>query len=149
MSLTKDWHPTETTTHQDHVIAHVLGATVLGYFVFDEALYLLLDIGFIWTIFLDGQMTLLPHPVAVSELDVDQQGRDEIKADIDLLLAGDVGLEKLSRMKPPTLTSQIKQIKDVKLFAQGDDRRLLLECEEANLAIETSLSTAEIHVYEC
>lgn len=149
MSPTKDWHPTETTTHQDHVIAHVLGATVLGYFVFDEALYLLLDIGFVWIMFLDGQMTLLPHPVAISELDIDQQERDAIKADIDLLLAGDAALEKLSRMKPPTLTSQIDQIKDVKVFAQGDDRRLLLECEEANLAIETSPSTAEFNVYEC
>jgi hypothetical protein len=148
MSLTKDWHPTETTTHQDHVIAHVLGATVLGYFVFDEALYLLLDIGFIWTIFLDGQMTLLPHPVAIGELDVDQQGRDEIKADIDLLLGDDVALEKLSRMKLLSPNSH-NQIKDVKLFAQGDDRRLLLEGEEANLAIETSPLTAEINVYEC
>ncbi|MDQ5845133.1 MAG: hypothetical protein M3539_07535 [Acidobacteriota bacterium] len=151
MSHTKDWQPTETTTHQDHVIAHVLDATVPGYFVFDEALYILLDIGFIWTIFLDGQMTLLPHPVAISELDIDQQGRDEIKADIDLLLGDDAPLEKLSRMKLPSLNfrSQINQIKDVKFFAQGDDRRLLLECEEANLAIETSVATAEFNVYEC
>jgi hypothetical protein len=147
MSLTNDWHPTETTTHQDHVIAHVLGATVLGYFVFDEALYLLLDIGFVWTVFLDGQMTLLPHPVAISELDIDQQRRDEIEADVDLLLAGDVAVEKLSRMKLPTPTSH-NQIKDVTFFAQGDDRRLLLECEEVNLAIDTSLSSAEFNVYE-
>jgi hypothetical protein len=147
MSLTKDWHPTETTTHQDHVIAHVLGATVLGYFVFDEALYLLLDIGFIWTIFLDGQMTLLPHPVAVSELDIDQQGRDEIKADVDLLLGDDESVETLSRIKLPRLNSH-NPIKDVSFFAQGDDRRLLLECEEANLAIETSLATAEFNVNE-
>ena len=45
------WTPRDTTTNQDHVIAHVLGATFLGYFVFEEALYVLLDIGFIWTIF--------------------------------------------------------------------------------------------------
>lgn len=150
MSLNKDWHPTETNTHQDHVIAHVLGATVLGYFVFDEALYLLLDIGFIWTIFLDGEMTLLPHPVAVNELDVDQKQRDEIKADIDLLIGDDGSSEKLSRINlPPDSHIKIYQIKDVRFFAQGDNRRLLLEGEAANLAIETSLSTAEINVYEC
>ena len=34
------WSEKDTTTHQDHVIAHVLGATVLGYFILDEALYL-------------------------------------------------------------------------------------------------------------
>lgn len=151
MSPTKNWHPTETTTHQDHVIAHVLGATVRGYFVFDEALYLLLDIGFIWTIFLDGQMTLLPHPVAVSELDIDEQERAEIKAEVDILLGDDVSVERLSRMSLPSLNphNPINQIKDVRFFAEGDNRRLLLEGEEANLAIETSLSTAEINVYEC
>ncbi len=37
------WQPNDTTTHQDHVIAHVIGATVLGYFVFEEALYILLE----------------------------------------------------------------------------------------------------------
>ena len=43
--MTDNWMPAETTTHQDHVIAHVMGATVLGYFVIDEVLYILLDIG--------------------------------------------------------------------------------------------------------
>lgn len=63
--MTNTWTPRDTTTHQDHIIAHIVGATVLGYFVFEEALYVLLDIGFVWTIFLDGEMTLLPHPVAI------------------------------------------------------------------------------------
>ena len=67
-----DWSPQETTTHQDHVIAHVLGATVLGWLIAGEAAHLLLDIGFLWTIYLDGEMNLLPQGVAISELDADE-----------------------------------------------------------------------------
>src|SRR3984893_19134266 len=67
-----DWTEHETTKHQDHVIAHVLGATVLGWFIAGEAAHLLLDIGFLWTIYLDGEMNLLPQGVAISELDADE-----------------------------------------------------------------------------
>jgi len=81
-----EWSEKDTTTHQDHVIAHVLGATVLGYFIHDEALYVLLDIGFIWMIYVDGEMGLLPHPVAVGELDAGEEKRSEIQSDIELLL---------------------------------------------------------------
>ena len=138
-----NWTPKDTTTHQDHVIAHVLGATFLGYFVFEEALYVLLDIGFIWTIFLDGEMGLLPHPVAVSELEIDAEVQEQIKSDIDILL-GDGATERLLRFHFPPLPCQIK---DVSFFAGGALRRLLIAGEEANLTIETSLETAEIQVY--
>jgi hypothetical protein len=137
------WEPNETTTHQDHVIAHVLGATFLGYFVFDEALYILLDIGFIWTIFVDGEMGLLPHPVAVSELEIDDLAKAQIKADIDLLLGNDPSAGQLLRLKPTPVQCQIK---DVSFFAAGEQRRLLITGEEANLAIETSVATGEVVV---
>lgn len=148
--MTNAWTPKDATTHQDHVIAHVLGATVLGYFVFDETLHILLDMGFVWTIFLDGEMTLLPHPVAVSQLEIDPKIREEIKADIDLLLGDNQSVERLSRIKPPPLNCLNKdcQIKQVSFFAQEERRRLILEGEETSLAIETSLATAEIQVYE-
>jgi hypothetical protein len=138
-----NWTPKETTTHQDHVIAHVLGATFLGYFVFEEALYVLLDIGFIWTIFLDGEMGLLPHPVAVSELEIDAAAKEQIKSDIDTLLS-DGATESLLRIQLPPLPCQIK---DISFFAGGARRRLLIAGEEANLTIETSLETAEVQVY--
>jgi len=138
-----NWTPQDTTTHQDHVIAHVLGATLLGYFVFDEALYVLLDIGFIWTIFLDGEMGLLPHPVALSELEIDREAKEQIKSDIDLLLS-DREVEGLLRFHLPP---QPCQIKDVSFAADGARRRLLIAGEEANLIIETSLETAEVQVY--
>lgn len=139
------WHSRETTTHQDHVIAHVMGATALGHFVWDEALYVLLDIGFVWMIFLDCEMGLLPHPVAVSELEIADSVREKIKADIDLLLSDSASHEGILQLVRPLVDCQIN---DVSFFEQGDQRRLVIASEEANLAIETSLTTAEIHVHE-
>jgi len=141
--VTDIWEPNETTTHQDHVIAHVIGATVLGYLVFDEALYILLDIGFVWTIFLDGEMTLLPHPVAIKEIEIDERIREEIKADITLLLGDNPAAEKLLRMKAPSVECQIEE---VSFFERSGQRRILLKGEEGNLAMETSLATREIHI---
>lgn len=143
--MTDLWEPNETTTHQDHVIAHVIGASVLGYFVFDEVLYILLDIGFLWAIFLDGQMTLLPHPIAVSELDIDEQLREGLKTDIGVLLSDDPAPHQLLRMKPSPVFCQLKE---VSFFKRGDQRRLTLTGEEWNLAIVTSLDTAEIKIHE-
>ena len=143
--MTDNWMPAETTTHQDHVIAHVVGATVLGYFVFDEVLYILLDIGFLWAIFLDGQMTLLPHPVAIKEIEMELQIREEIKADVALLLGDNPSAEKLLRMKEPPVHCQIEE---VSFFERDEQRRLLLKGEEGCLAIESSLATAEIHIHE-
>lgn len=139
--MTNNWTPRDTTTHQDHVIAHVVGATVLGYFVFEEALYVLLDIGFVWTIFLDGEMSLLPYPVAIKELELDEPSRQEINADTSLLLGDNPATENLLRLNAPLVDCRIE---DVSFFEWGEHRRLLLKGEVGNLAIETSLSTAEI-----
>jgi hypothetical protein len=141
------WAAKETTTHQDHVIAHVVGAAVLGYFVFDEALHILLDIGFVWTIFLDGEMNLLPHPVAIGELELDAEAARAIKADIDSLLGDNSGQHELLRMKSPSAEHRF-EIRGVDFFEQADQRRLLLDCGELELAIETSLTAAGINVYE-
>jgi len=42
--MSEDWAAKETNTHQTRVIAHVIGATVLGYFVFDETFHALLTL---------------------------------------------------------------------------------------------------------
>ena len=141
--MTNAWTLKDTTTHQDHVIAHVLGATFLGYFVFDEALYILLDIGFVWTILLDGEMGLLPHPVAISELEIDGRVKDEIKADIDLLLSHNDSVEGLLRLQAPPNHCQIKE---VGFSSSGERRRFVIAGEEESLAIETALATGEIKV---
>jgi hypothetical protein len=141
--MTTEWSEKDTTTHQDHVIAHVIGATVLGYFVHDEALYVLLDIGFTWMIYVDGEMGLLPHPVAVGELDAGEEKRSEIQADIELLLREGLRAEGLRQLTRAPVNCLIEEIT---FHARGDERRLLIAGEEESLAVDTSLSSGEITV---
>jgi hypothetical protein len=143
--MSGDWIPIDTSTHQDHVIAHILGATVLAFFEFDEAMHLLLDMGFIWTIYLDGEMGLLPHGLLVSELDMGRDEKQELLADIELLQRQEGAVTQLSRMIRPPVECLINE---VTFFAEEDRRRLLLLGEDGSLAIETSLTTAEIKIYE-
>jgi len=121
------WRPAETNTHQDHVIAHVIGASVLGSFVWDETAYLRLDIGFVWNIYLDGEMGLVPETLAMAEL------RAQIDQDF----------ETVTRLEPAPNPSPIQS---VEFFEDADGRRLVLICEEQNVVLETSFSSREIRV---
>lgn len=141
--MTTEWSAKDTTIHQDHVIAHVLGATMLGYFTHDEVLYVLLDIGFIWMIYLDGEMGLLPHPVAVGELDADEEKRSEIQADVELLLHEGIGVEGIRLLTPAPVNCLIEE---VTFHTRGDERRLLIAGEEESLTVDTLLSSGEIKV---
>lgn len=104
------------------MIAHVIGASVLSHFVWDETAYLLLDIGFIWNVYLDGEMGLLPEVVALAEMGVDENLRR---------------WETLSSPSP---------IQTVDLFASEDGRRLLINCEASSLTLETSFTTRDIKI---
>lgn len=115
------WTPLETNTHQDHVIAHVIGATPLGHFIWDETAFILLDIGFIWNIYLDLEMGLVPHSVAIAELEADEETKSELRAKVDLWLRNPIS----------------SPIESVEVFESGDERQLVLVCEEERLVIET------------
>jgi hypothetical protein len=116
------WSPAETNTHQDHVIAHVIGASAMSYFVWDETAYLLLDIGFIWNIYLDAEMGLVPETLALAELNLD---------------------ESLMRWRELSSPSPIQS---VDLFESEDGRRLIINCEDATVTLETSFTTREIQI---
>jgi hypothetical protein len=120
------WTAAETNTHQDHVIAHVVGATPLGHFVWDETAYLFLDIGFVWNIYLDMEMGLVPHSVAIKELEADDAKKSELRSYFDQLLQSG--------------NKDASPIESVELFEDGDMRRLVLNCERQTVVIETSLS---------
>jgi hypothetical protein len=109
------WTPADTNKHQDHVIAHVIGATPLEYFIHDETAYVLLDIGFIWNIYLDMEMGLVPERLALSELDIDA--------------------ELLQRTNV-----ECGPIESAESFEDREQRRLVLNCEQGQLIIETSLN---------
>ena len=116
------WTTAETNKHQDHVIAHVIGATPLEYFIHDETAYILLDIGFIWNIYLDVEMGLVPQRMAISELGVDAESLQ-------------------------TTDVECGPIESVELFEDGEERRLVLNCEQGLLVVETSLSHRWIRVH--
>jgi hypothetical protein len=139
-----DWNFAETNTHQDHVIAHVLGASVLGYFTWDETAYLLLDIGFIWNIYLDGEMGLVPQAQAVSELSADSALKDQVRHDVDAIT---MGVEK-GELEAVTVAGFSSPIQTVEFFARDDSRQLVLTCEEGTLVVETSLNDGEVKIYE-
>jgi len=79
------------------------------------------------------------------ELEVNEETRSEIRADIDNLLAHKLHAEKSATYDAASVESVIKE---VNFFASGDRRRLVVTGEAANLTIETSVETAEIRVYE-
>ena len=116
------WTAADTNKHQDHVIAHVIGATPLEYFIHDETAYVLLDIGFIWNIYLDMEMGLVPERLALSELDVDAELLQKTRVDYG-------------------------PIESVEVFEDGQERRLVLNCEQGAWVIETSLSHRWIRVH--
>lgn len=120
------WTPAQTNTHQDHVIAHVIGATPLGHFIWDETAYLLLDIGFVWNIYLDGEMGLVPQSLAINELEADDTKKSELRSYVDQWMQSG--------------NQEASPIESIELFESEDGRRLVVTCEEHELVIETSLS---------
>jgi hypothetical protein len=141
-----DLSPLPTTTHQDHVIKHVLGATVLGWFIAGEAAHLLLDMGFLWTIYLDGEMNLLPQGVAIPELDADELSvadKAGLSFDADLLLNEGREADALKHFIPAPVDCLIET---VEVLGANSMRRILIRGEQANLHVESSIEAGEITV---
>ena len=139
-----DWEIQETNTHQDHVIAHVIGATVLGYLTLDETACLLLDIGFMWIVYLDGEMGLVPQGMAIAELEVDEETKAQLRDEAQSLQTAAGANPPLKHM---TKAPDGCLIVEVSFYARAEERRLLVACEDANLAIETSLASGEIRLH--
>jgi hypothetical protein len=145
MTMT-DWTTSETTTHQDHVIAHVIGATVLGWVIAGEAAHLLLDIGFLWTIYLDGEMNLLPQGVAIPELDgndITSADKTELAFDAELLLIEGPDARDLKRFTAAPVECLVQ---GVEVSAANTERLLIIRGELANIEIQTSLESGQVAV---
>ena len=140
------WTEAETSTHQDHVIKHVLGATVLGWVIAGEAAHMLLDMGFLWTIYLDGEMNLLPQGVAIAELegdDVNSADRAALAFDADLLASEGRHATELKRFTPAPVECLIETV-DVQ--AQESRRRIVVRGESGTITVETSIEGGEVRV---
>lgn len=140
------WIELETSTHADHVIKHVIGATVLGWFVGGEATHLLLDIGFLWTIYIDGEMNLLPQGVAIAELDGDEitaADRTELAFDAQLLLAEGREAEGLKRFTSAPVECLIEA---VDFLGADSSRRFAIRGEIDDINIDAQPETGEINI---
>jgi len=140
------WTEIETSTHQDHVIKHVVGATVLGWLVAGEAAHFLLDIGFLWTIYLDGEMNLLPQGVAIAELegdDVSSADRTELTFDADLLMSEGRRATDLKRFVAAPVECLIQSV-DVQ--ASDAQRRIFVRGESGTITVETSPESGEVRI---
>ncbi|HEV2881721.1 MAG TPA: hypothetical protein VGX24_10625 [Pyrinomonadaceae bacterium] len=141
--MTGEWKTSETGTHQDHVIAHVIGATVLGYFAADDALHLSLDIGFIWTIYPDAEMGLVPQSLALKELNTGDEARARLFDDLQRLHDGDTDGETFALVTPAPAGCLVEE---VRLLAKDEMRRLEIQGETAALVVEASTLTGEMRV---
>lgn len=143
--MTAEWEPLETGTHQDHVIAHVVGATVVGYFKADDALHLSLDINFIWTIFADTEMGLLPQSLALKELNVSEAERAALFVELQQLHDEETEAAAFAHVSPAPRGCLIEE---VRLHAKDELRRLEIHGETAALVVYASPITGEMSIEE-
>ena len=132
------WTELETSTYQDHVIKHVLGATVLGWVTVADAAHFLLDVGLLWTIYVTAEMDLMAQAVAIQDLegqDVTQDDVATLAADADLLNSRGRGATGLTLFNASPVECTIKS---VELFGAGSQHRILIGGETADIEIETS-----------
>lgn len=141
--MSDEWRESETTTHQDHVVAHVLGATVVGYFAAEEALHLLLDIGFYWVIYLDAGMTLLLESLALRELQLNDEARTQLAEDSDALRRGDAQSLTIMRAVPAGC-----RVEAVEFYESDARRRLVVRGEASSLEVLADAETREFIVRE-
>jgi hypothetical protein len=138
-----EWPQAGVSRYQEHVVAHLLGATALGYFIMDDAAYVLLDIALIWTVYTSGEMALMPQAVVIADLEADETVKAELTADVDSLHGGET--ERLARMTP---MPEEFLITDVNVYAMGERRRVVLRAEDTVFTLEGSPETGEIHAKE-
>ena len=133
-----NWTELEISTYQHHVIEHVLGATVLGWVVIEDAMHLLLDVGLLWTIYINAEMSLMAQGVAIQDLESETVSRSEVaqlSSDAERLISEGRETTELARFAAAPVECTITS---VEVFASDDHRRILIAGESAGIKIETS-----------
>jgi hypothetical protein len=142
------WTELETSTYQHHVIQHVIGATVLGWFIAEDAVHFVLDVGLLWTVYVNGEMNLMALFVAIEDLESDELPKrviDELTSDAQTLI--DQGLE-VSGLKRFTAASVGCLVEEVSLFGADSQRRIVIHGEAGAIEIRMSTDDGLINVSE-
>ena len=142
------WTELETSTYQHHVIKHVIGATVLGWFIAEDAVHFVLDVGLLWTVYVNGEMNLMALFVAIEDLESDELPKsvvDELTSDAQALI--DQGREA-GGLKRFTAASVGCLVDEVNLFSADSQRRIVIHGETGTIEIRTSTDDGLINVSE-
>jgi hypothetical protein len=142
------WTELETSTYQHHVIQHVIGATVLGWFIAEDAVHFVLDVGLLWTVYVNGEMNLMALFVAIHDLESQELPKsviDELTTDAQTLI--DQGREA-SNLKRFTAASVKCLVEEVNLFGADAQRRIVIYGEAGTIEIRTDTDAGLINVSE-
>jgi hypothetical protein len=140
------WTELETSTYQGHVIKHVLGATVLGWVLIEDAMHVLLDVGLLWTIYVNGEMSLMAQGVAIQDLESETVSSSEvmqISSDAQRLISEGREATNLDRFVSAPVECTITS---VDVFASGAERRIVIVGENAEIKIETSIDQSSFAI---
>ena len=140
------WTELETSTYQDHVIKHVLGTTVLGWVVIGDALHVLLDVGLLWTIYINAEMSLMAQSVAIDDLESDELSHDEVlqlSSDAQLLISEGREASALQRFISAPVECTIIA---VEVYEADSKRRIVIAGETSDIEIETALGPTQFNI---
>lgn len=140
------WQSVETSTYQDHVIKHVLGATVLGWVVIEDAMHVLLDVGLLWTIYVNAEMSLMAQHVAIEDLESEELNHEEVlrlMADAQRLISEGREATELERFNGAPVECTIIA---VEVHASDSQRRIMVAGETADIEVETTLEPAQFDI---
>lgn len=142
------WTELETSTYQHHVIQHVIGATVLGWFIAEDAVHFVLDVGLLWTVYVNAEMNLMALFVAIDDLESDELPKsviDELTTDAQTLI--DQGREA-GGLKRFTAASVKCLVEEVNLFGADTQRQVVIHGEAGTIEIRMSTDDSLIKVSE-
>ena len=140
------WTVLETSTYQDHVIKHVLGATVLGWVVIADAMHVLLDVGLLWTIYVNAEMSLMAQHVAIEDLESDELNHEavlQLTSDAQRLISEGREATDLERFAGAPVDCTIIA---VEVYAASSQRRIAIAGETADIEVETSLEGISFNI---
>ena len=143
-----NWIELETSTYQDHVIKHVIGATVLGWFIAEDAVHFVLDVGLLWTVYVNAEMNLMALFVAIEDLESDELPRptiNELTSDAQTLI--EQGREAIG-LKRFVAASVGCLVEEVNLFRADAQRRIVIQGDAGTVEIHTSAEDGLINVSE-
>ena len=119
---------------------------VLGWVVIEDAMHVLLDVGLLWTIYVNAEMSLMAQGVAINDLESDTVSSAEVMqlaSDAQLLIGEGRHATGLVRFTAAPVECAVVS---VEMFACDAQRRIVLSGETADIEIETCLDRLQFNI---